>query len=350
MLKAENPSMTDEQAYIISETSGTVAAGFETIAMNFITNRLPGVSQLLRKFRSASVTSPIKAGILAVGGATGIETLTELAQDYTASLTQEIFGAFDEDIPEVNLVEQLGETIRQAPDIALAVLPFALLAGGNAQYITLEAQQNLVSDPQRLAALGLDFDQITAIVMENDLPKAIAAFQEHFDLGKSVATLLEAREKGMDFMDLVNPEDIKAMKDAVDRDDAPQVNISRDEKKGINAVKITTPDGKQHSFQTVEESRKYLSKWFEENPEPKKYFRPIEEQFTPEQLKTFDKATLTMVQYLEAASTAQGRDLVVTAKSKVATFEELEKQGLISKEEVDAAIAYNESQGSESTG
>jgi len=199
MLRAKG--LDPQDAMFVSDASAPIAATLEVMGDLFVLSKLPGVSKIQKRL-GAQVTSPLLAGIISGAEAVGVETATELAQDLTASMVQEMASALDESIPDANFAEDLAEAIKSAPDIALNVLPFAMVGGGHTGYITAQARESITANPDAMRFFGIPEEAITDIGAAENLQDKEAIFIQHFDIKKAVKTAMEAQEAGVQISEL----------------------------------------------------------------------------------------------------------------------------------------------------
>lgn len=263
-----NPDIDEGAAYEMANVSGNTAAVLETLSMSLIMSRLPGVKNLMKNWRGGNFKSPTVAFLATTAGSVGAETVTELAQDFTADLTQEVFGAFDESIPEAHLLEAFGETIKQAPDIALAILPYALLGGGNSAYVSVQTQKSLLSNSDALKMFGFEQADIDEIFSAETLDQQVELFEKKYSIEKATAALNQSIAEGKDISDFISEED-KALLEGVSEDsqtrEEPVVNIEKNEDGEIAQITVTTPEGESTSFDKHNDALKYVSSWYQQN-------------------------------------------------------------------------------------
>lgn len=165
-------------AYVVAESSGAMAATIDVFADALVLGQLPGVSKMLAKLpqlkgRPALVTA----------GALGAEVATEMAQNLTSSMVQEAYGALGADLPDVDWTKQVKETIRQAPDIALAVLPLVLFGAGREAYVQDRVRRTIEEKATFLQDMGVSEADAKAIINAASIEERRAA------INKAVASI-----------------------------------------------------------------------------------------------------------------------------------------------------------------
>lgn len=180
----QTPEIDLAAAYQISGISGSLAASMETFSQGFALSKLPAVGGLVKKWRTAKVNSPAFEAFKTFTGTMGVETITELAQDMSSDMVQEVFAAFDADIPGVDLSEAFLETIKTAPDIALAMLPLALIGAGGSAYMTREMQKGYLDLALKEGIFILERKEKEAIEAEKGHRAQFAKLQESLDMNR----------------------------------------------------------------------------------------------------------------------------------------------------------------------
>lgn len=264
----QNPDIDIGAAYEMANISGNTAATLETLSMNVILSKLPGVRSLLQSWRGTGFRSASTAFLANAGQSIGTETLTELAQDYTADLTQQIFAAFDESIPNANLGQAFVDTIKEAPDIALAVLPYALLGGGHSAYVNAQTQKALLANTEALQTLGFEEKDILEIQTAETLAQKLQLFSEKYSVEKAVTAMNAAIDSGKDISAFLSPDDASAIAEAGQESETrqePLIVPRRNEQGVISEWEVTTPEGNSEVFQSQQDAIERAGQWYDEN-------------------------------------------------------------------------------------
>jgi hypothetical protein len=117
-----------------------------------------------------------------------LETVTEFAQDGMMPVTQKIYAAIDEDMPDVNLFGEggrLNELIMNSPEVAFGMIPIVLVGVGGksvGNYLDRRALNGNLANPELLAALGLapeDIEQMSEMALDEKMSFVESFVKEH---------------------------------------------------------------------------------------------------------------------------------------------------------------------------
>lgn len=203
---------------------------------------------------------------------TGLETMTEVGQALTLDVTQKIYASYNSDIPDVDLNEQWAERWKEAPEIALAMLPVAILGGGGAAFIKPNVVENMVNNEDMMSSIGFDTEVIADIVADQPLSEKIAKFQAAYD-PVSVEAAIDAKvEKGDTTLGTVSPEVAKQAREAQDASqdgtrEEPAMVANRDEQGNIIGYNVKMPGvDAWEAYQDVSQAKQRIEQWHDENP------------------------------------------------------------------------------------
>jgi hypothetical protein len=149
-LRAQNPTGDWEK---MEQGAGVAAAGYALLSrLQFTTlfKSNPSIKSAMGQFLTKM----------------SIETATELAQDGMLPVTQKVYAAVNESMPDVNLGDEAVQLAESAPRIAFQMIPLVLMgqAGSKAtQYMDKRQTRKLLQDETYLQNLTSDPDEIAKI-------------------------------------------------------------------------------------------------------------------------------------------------------------------------------------------
>lgn len=267
-LTSRNPNIDSGIAYNMADVSGNIAAVFETMADSFVLSKLPGVGKLIGEWGKVAFKSGVVRFAATTSGVVAVETGTELMQDYSSDLVQAAFSSFDDSVPGINLGEAWGDVIKEAPDIALAILPYALLGGASAGIFKPGAADGYLSNPQAMEKLGISKEDAADIAATESTEEKLAKFRKVWNPKVGIDSIDAFIKQGGTVADMMPAKDLQALDNATAETgtrDEPVLQAIRNEDGEITEYKITLPDGTEERYTNITEARNRVEQWHNEN-------------------------------------------------------------------------------------
>jgi hypothetical protein len=179
-LRLQYPSMKVEDAQIVAGVSGVVMAGLDKLEVDFLTDKLPSVRNLISKGVMSTVLG--RMGVRAAE-AFVFENVQEGLQDLSTPVVQELVSRFNEDIPELDWNKEWADFLGGRLDVALGTLPLVLIGVGAAAYNDVSNAADLMKQDNLLQQFGLpEQDRVSVIDLANkgDMEGAQAALRDAY--------------------------------------------------------------------------------------------------------------------------------------------------------------------------
>ena len=231
-LKFRNQGLSETDA---GEFSGALApavaipqAALEKVGFGIISRKLPGISKALTAVGDKITNRALRLGVTG-GLITAGETTTEVLQDFTESVVQDIAHEIQPMVPDVDLSKEFTGAWAQAPEIAGSMIFLSLFGAAGGLSREAQAAAWAQSTPLQRAALGIT-------------PEASAAIDAAAKLGPS--SLTAAVDDAWQTRD-PNSETAKAAVDELKAQQASQARAAADlERLGYATPRfIQTADG-----------------------------------------------------------------------------------------------------------
>lgn len=177
-LKLKYPQMNSEDAEAISLISGPLLALGDQIGAKGLT-AFPAAKALIQGGLTKAIAKRALGRTAIIGG---VENLVELGQDVTPLALQELLGAFQQDMPGVDLAKEFPEGFwKSRADVAIGMFPLILLGvGGGAIKDGIDIR-SIRFDSAKLDALGIQPEAATRILdlqQQGNHEAAASAYQE----------------------------------------------------------------------------------------------------------------------------------------------------------------------------
>jgi hypothetical protein len=161
-----NQGLDNEQAIKIGAAAAPLQAAAESLSNAFQLGRFPAVQRAL-----AALTKPIAGGaglasryVLNAGASLATEYTEEQLQDNVlVPATQELLGALQSDVPEVNWSMYRNRAVESTPELLSVLAPMALVFGGTMTAAQANLSSAVVSSQDMLEAAGYSAAQANAI-------------------------------------------------------------------------------------------------------------------------------------------------------------------------------------------
>lgn len=196
-LTRADPTLTRQQKVAISTLGAPIQAGLERVSGKLLTGNLKSLNSF---FNQATVVGGgISTRFLSrVAATAGIEMVQENLQDLTPFVIQEALQALDEDMPEANVMEQLGG-LQHQKELFFAVLPLAIIGGGGGTYLDVKGGREMLGNLDLMRAAGISegvATEVRVLQQKGDLDGAQAMFREEFRRsGKDQKPIQQVRQE-----------------------------------------------------------------------------------------------------------------------------------------------------------
>lgn len=179
-MRVQYPAMTPRSAAAISGVSGAVMAGLDKLEVDFLTDKLPSLRNLIGGGVMNSVLK--RMGVRAAEGFV-FENVQEGLQDLSTPVVQEIATRLNEDIPELDWNQEWAQWSEGRADVALGTLPLVLIGVGAAAYNDVTGAAEMLKQDNLLQQFGLpEADRVSVIDLANkgDMEGAQAALRDAY--------------------------------------------------------------------------------------------------------------------------------------------------------------------------
>ena len=179
-LRLQYPTIKVEDAQVIAGVSGVVMAGLDKLEVDFLTDKLPSLRNLIGGGVMNSVLK--RMGVRAAEGFV-FENVQEGLQDLSTPVVQEIATRLNEDIPELDWNQEWAQWSEGRADVAFGTLPLVLIGVGAAAYNDVTGAAEMLKQDNLLQQFGLpEADRVSVIDLANkgDMEGAQAALRDAY--------------------------------------------------------------------------------------------------------------------------------------------------------------------------
>jgi hypothetical protein len=179
-LRVQYPTMSPRAAQSIAGVSGVVMAGLDKLEVDFLTDKLPSLRNLIG---GGVMNTVLKRMGVRAAEAFVFENVQEGLQDLSTPVVQEIATRLNEDIPELDWNKEWAQWTEGRGDVALGTLPLVLIGVGAAAYNDISNAADMMKQDNLLQQFGLpEQDRVTVIDLANkgDMEGAQAALRDAY--------------------------------------------------------------------------------------------------------------------------------------------------------------------------
>jgi len=179
-LRVQYPTMSPRAAQSIAGVSGVVMAGLDKLEVDFLTDKLPSLRNLIG---GGVMNSVLKRMGVRAAEAFVFENVQEGLQDLSTPVVQEIATRLNDDIPELDWNKEWAQWTEGRGDVALGTLPLVLIGVGAAAYNDVSNAADMMKQDNLLQQFGLpEQDRVTVIDLANkgDMEGAQAALRDAY--------------------------------------------------------------------------------------------------------------------------------------------------------------------------
>jgi hypothetical protein len=190
--KMENPALSYEQADAIGIASAPLNAAVETISalIPFGKIKLPYLQRWLQS-TTTSIKNTARNFAIRTGAATAVEIGEEYAQSYIPLQIEELMGALNADVPNVDWEKRMPKFSLIAEQTWGPALVYSLVGGGAASIRDINRGRELAMDVDAMVATGIAPDVAEGIAKKaeaGDWSGTDAGFQASFTSDKKATT------------------------------------------------------------------------------------------------------------------------------------------------------------------
>lgn len=294
-LKQDHPDVEDGKLRTIADAAAVPMAAIERFQAKTLFGKFPVANKFLQKLEGGGFMRQLAVRQAAEFG-------QEMAQNAMLPITRQLFEAFAEDMPEVNLREELGSLVDEAPRTFFATLPLSLIgAGGSAAARKFRQSHldSLMADEKGMQLAGLTAEEAKVVTAVPNTEERVRLFQETWK-----AKTPEQRQEASQ----------AAQRPADEPTTLPVIRPATD-----GSLEVSYPDGTRESFSTEEEAAAAHSSWIENHFEER---RQVSQQ-------AIEGTDLEAAFDEESARFAEATPGVTVSEVEAETIGDLRRRGLM---------------------
>lgn len=310
--------MDNAQAVAVGAAAAPLQAVVESLSNALQLGRFPAVQRVLSNF-----TKPIGGGSgLAVrylqnaGLSLATEFTEEQLQDnFIVPATQELFGALESDMPQVDWSMYRNRAIESTPELLSILAPMALVFGGTMTSAQANLSSAAISSQDMLEAAGYSAAQANEVRIQPTEEAKISKAREFWGARAGTPQTIETAAKTVgERMRMLQGDAIAAQKDLESRGILPRMLRASE-----SAWKLTFNDGSTADFNSHREAD--AARW----------------QWATDQLGKVHLATRSALAQLESGA-AVGREFAVEFKPDVMTAQMAVDEGRVDPAQIQRRV------------
>jgi hypothetical protein len=266
---SENPNMDAGLAYEMASISNQYATALETLSENLISSVFPKTGKFMGLLSKALFKSRTAETAVRFVGGLGIETATEVAQDFSADIVHAYYESVYASLPDVDLSDKLSDAIAEAPDIALTVSPYIIMGAGYSHYMHKKSVASHLNNATAMINMGIPEDVANDIANTKTVAEAVKKFEKAFEPIKAMASLKDMVDSGKTAADMMPIAEMQMAQEIDDSVDSGSVVVFpiKDESKNVTGWGVSADGGKPEVFATKEEASERATQHHEEKAE-----------------------------------------------------------------------------------
>ena len=247
-LRLSQPDMSPADAKVIAGISAPIQTMFEVFPAKAAFGMLPAFEGVMKRWANPAITGTVKRMAIRGGALLAGENATEAVQDITTPFVQEVVGALNEDVPDVNWKSEFAQWKGTRADTLAALLPMILVGAGGVVLSEDARSRAFVDRRENWASVGFSDDQIAKIESGHSVEEIQAIAAKEWD--KRTPENIQAAAKRIE-------DQMQAARNFQEDQNTPSI-ASRDLGNGDREYSVYSTDGRE-LFSSTDEQAAYAA-------------------------------------------------------------------------------------------